>query len=47
MHYRGALPFPKTQNRAKKLRKTHPEFSEFCEIASEEWEKGNRSGKNK
>ena len=39
MHYRGALPFPETQNKGLKLRKNHPEFSEFCEIVNEEGRK--------
>jgi hypothetical protein len=39
MYYRGALPFPETQNKAKKLRKTHPKFSEIGEIASEDGRK--------
>jgi polyhydroxyalkanoate synthesis regulator phasin len=39
MAYKGALPFPETQNRAKKCRKTHPEFVESGEIASEDGRK--------
>jgi hypothetical protein len=39
MHSRGALPFPEIQNRAKKLKKTHPEFTEIGEIASEDGRK--------
>jgi hypothetical protein len=33
--YIGVLPFPETQNKDKKCRKTHPEFTELGEIASE------------
>jgi hypothetical protein len=39
MHSIGALPFPKTQNKAKKCKKLHPEFSEIGEIASEDGRK--------
>jgi hypothetical protein len=39
MAYRGVLIFPETQNRAKKCKKTHPEFTELGEIASEDGRK--------
>jgi hypothetical protein len=39
MSYKGVLPFPETQNKAKKRRKNHPEFTEISEIAREDGKK--------
>jgi hypothetical protein len=36
MHSREVLPFPEIQNRAKQFKKTHQEFTEIGEIASED-----------
>jgi hypothetical protein len=46
IHYRGALPFPETQNRGLKIRKFDPELPEFCEIFNEKERKTNISETN-